>query len=129
MKEGLQVFVESNRTTKAIIIGTRKSDPFGYKMTPFQKTDGDWPAIMRVHPILDWDYHDVWKVMFALNIPYCILYDQGYFFVIENVDTFRYTSLGDVHNTLPNPNLKRADGSYDPAYKLIDGSSERAGRI
>ena len=25
----------------------------------FSPTDGDWPKVMRVHPILDWSYKQV----------------------------------------------------------------------
>ena len=54
----------------------------------------------------------------ALNSrPYCKLYDDG------------YTSLGSTKDTIPNPNLRRADGTFQPAYALTDGESERGGRI
>jgi len=52
----------------------------------------------------------------AAECAYCPLYDAG------------YTSIGGVHNTLPNAALAAADGSYAPAYKLVDGSQERSGR-
>lgn len=41
---------------------------------------------------------------------------------------FRYTSIGSTHDTIPNPALKTGAG-FDPAYKLIDGTKERAGRL
>lgn len=77
MKEGLKVFLDTNPATQAIIIGTRRTDPFGDKMLAFQPTDGNWPRIMRVHPILPWGYADVWRIIRLLNIPYCKLYDLG----------------------------------------------------
>ena len=49
--------------------------------------------------------------------PYCKLYDEG------------YTSLGSTLNTIPNPKLMQADGSFSPAYMLTDGADERGGRI
>jgi 3'-phosphoadenosine 5'-phosphosulfate sulfotransferase (PAPS reductase)/FAD synthetase len=49
-------------------------------------------------------------------VKYCSLYDEG------------YTSIGAVTDTLPNVSLKRADGSYSPAYDLVDGTQERNGR-
>jgi FAD synthetase len=82
MKDGLQVFLASNRITKAIIIGARSTDPFGDTMKPFQPTDEDWPAITRIHPILNWTYNDVWSVILECNLPYCNLYDQGFTYVI-----------------------------------------------
>ena len=34
------------------------------------------PQMMRVHPVLPWQYADVWTFIQGLSIPYPVLYDQ-----------------------------------------------------
>ena len=124
------------RNIRAMFIGVRESDPHGSKIGVRSPCDPGWPPIMRVHPILDWDYAEVWAFLRcpvlgtpaaalpqfvggggADGVPYCSLYDLG------------YTSLGSTHNTHPNPYLRvQGTATYRPAYYLEDGSSERAGR-
>jgi len=90
--------------------------------------------MMRVSPLLEWDYHHIWRFLREAKLPYCSLYDQG------------YTSLGSVSTSRPNPSLLvRNDpeaaparlpdgtvvkpGEYLPAYLLDNNSLERAGRV
>ncbi|KAJ3217127.1 hypothetical protein HDU67_008504 [Dinochytrium kinnereticum] len=119
MKQGLQLFLDNHPDVKAILIGTRRTDPYSSHLSSFNETDNGWPKVMRVHPILDWDYADIWKYLLSTRHPYCSLYDIG------------YTSLGGLSNTLPNPELKNegAPSGYNPAYLLKDGSKERDGRV
>lgn len=121
MKSSLKDMMEKRPQVKATILGMRKGDPGGNTQDFFSPTDGDWPRVMRVNPILNWEYSHVWKFLRELSVPYPILYDQG------------YTSLGGVNNTMKNPELKFVDQngkeSYKPAYELADAKHERAGRI
>eukprot|EP00301_Raphidiophrys_heterophryoidea_P000406 c10203_g1_i3.p2 GENE.c10203_g1_i3~~c10203_g1_i3.p2 ORF type:complete len:103 (-),score=7.37 c10203_g1_i3:223-531(-) len=98
-------------------MGTRFSDPHGTRMSTFEPSSANWPQFMRVNPILHWSYSLVWSFLRSNNLPYVSLYDLG------------YTSLGGVHDTKPNPLLKRPDGEgFLPAFELPDPASERHGR-
>lgn len=123
IKDQLAQMKQQHPSIKAVIMGTRSTDPHG-DMDLFQMTDGDWPELMRVNPILNFSYNDVWELLRSLNLPYCSLYDMG------------YTSLGSVENTHVNPALRSTDSngviSYNPAYTLQISDQnrhlERAGR-
>lgn len=118
IKSALQTLKTTHPKIKAVLLGTRRHDPFTERLCTFTCTDPGWPEYMRVNPILDWHHCDVWSVIRHFDIPYCNLYDKG------------YTSLGSTHNTKPNPAL-RIDGEevkYKPAYLLEDDQLERAGR-
>ncbi|KAF9423956.1 3'-phosphoadenosine 5'-phosphosulfate sulfotransferase [Podila epigama] len=96
MKKALENYhALKGETIKAIMVGTRRDDPHGGPLKPFTPCDPSWPPFMRIHPILDWSYHDIWTFLRAINVPYCGLYDLG------------YTSLGGRDDTFPNPQLRR----------------------
>ncbi|KAL6799051.1 hypothetical protein GGI42DRAFT_355419 [Trichoderma sp. SZMC 28013] len=119
MKKGLEVFKAENPSIRAIFVGTRRTDPHGEKLKHFDPTDAGWPDFMRIHPVIDWHYTEIWAFTRHLDIPYCSLYDQG------------YTSLGGRGDTLPNPRLKKQgnDKEFRPAYELVDDDEERLGRF
>ena len=75
---------------------------------------------MRVHPVLEWKYVDVWAFLRHMNVEWCELYDQG------------FTSLGGVGDTHPNPKLRVVDESgkerFEPAWVLKEDEAERLGR-
>lgn len=86
------------------------------RVDKIMRTDNDWPDFLRVHPLLDWSYHDIWNFILQNDISYCKLYDMG------------YSSLGDLDNSIPNPNLV-LNGRFLPPWELKDESQERASRL
>ncbi|KAI5475514.1 FAD synthetase [Pseudohyphozyma bogoriensis] len=129
MKEALATYLEDEKArgddeeVKAILVGTRRGDPHGATLKPFHPTDPGWPPFMRVHPILDWTYAQIWDF---LRDPSLTLGGEG-------TSQEWYTSLGSTDNTFPNPLLRATDdksvlGGWRPAWELQDWSMERAGR-
>jgi FAD synthetase len=119
MKECLRQFKTENPNILYILMGTRRGDSeYARKLKDFHETDPDWPYFVRVNPILDWTYSELWYFIRRLNIPYCQLYDMG------------YTSLGDPSNTIKNEALLDSNNNtYRPAYMLEDEYVERNSRI
>eukprot|EP01112_Ceratiomyxa_fruticulosa_P018746 TRINITY_DN6042_c0_g1_i2.p1 TRINITY_DN6042_c0_g1~~TRINITY_DN6042_c0_g1_i2.p1 ORF type:complete len:243 (-),score=31.70 TRINITY_DN6042_c0_g1_i2:108-836(-) len=117
VKDGLSEQIEQHQI-QAIFMGTRSTDPGASSLKSFSPTDPGWPQFIRINPILEWEYHEIWEYIRKLDIPYCPLYDRG------------FTSIGLQSDTLPNPHLKNPSSQhgYDPAYFLKDGSWERDGR-
>jgi FAD synthetase len=60
MKEAFKLYLEEHKNVKAIMVGTRRTDPHGQLLTHFDPTDHGWPAFMRVHPVIDWHYAEIW---------------------------------------------------------------------
>ncbi|KAI0011251.1 putative FAD synthetase [Xylariaceae sp. FL0662B] len=119
MKPALTAYLAARPAVRAVFVGTRRTDPHGARLSFFDPTDPGWPPCMRVHPVIDWHYREVWAFIRALEIPYCKLYDMG------------YTSLGGTDDTHPNPALKKGkpDGqTFRPAYELMEDNEERLGR-
>lgn len=114
-KGELQRLIEE-QGVKAVIMGNRVSDPYSQQLSPIEKSSPGWPEFTRVFPVLAWDYASVWQFLRAFELPYCCLYDQG------------YTSLGEKHNSRPNPHLLKSEGQYCPAYELADPALERLSR-
>ncbi|XP_071719955.1 uncharacterized protein [Rutidosis leptorrhynchoides] len=119
-KSGLEALLKT-KPTRAIFLGVRFGDPTAVGQEQFSPSSPGWPPFMRVNPILDWSYRDVWAFLLTCKVQYCSLYDQG------------YTSIGSVNDTTPNALLSDNNSTgenkkFKPAYMLTDGRLERAGR-
>ncbi|XP_054817156.1 uncharacterized protein LOC129316772 isoform X5 [Prosopis cineraria] len=117
LKSGLEDLLK-NKPIRAIFLGVRIGDPTAIGQEQFSPSSPGWPPFMRVNPILDWSYRDVWAFLLTCNVQYCCLYDQG------------YTSIGSIYDTVPNALLSIGNSSneFKHAYMLSDGRLERAGR-
>ncbi|MCJ1480606.1 3'-phosphoadenosine 5'-phosphosulfate sulfotransferase [Schaereria dolodes] len=62
MKAAFADYLAEKRKIKAIFVGTRRTDPHGGNLTHFDETDHGWPAFVRVHPVIDWRYVEIWAV-------------------------------------------------------------------
>lgn len=107
----------NNYGMKAIFLGTRRGDPYSADLEFYCPSDTDkgWATFMRIHPIIDWTYEQIWRFLRDFKIPYCNLYDKG------------YTHLGNISNSGPNEFLLQENGEYLPAYKA-DGKYEHFSR-
>ncbi|CAH0522308.1 unnamed protein product [Peronospora belbahrii] len=118
--EGVKDVLEKLKI-KGVYMGVRGGDPYTEDMEHFLPSSPGWPPFLRVNPILRWTYDDVWSFLRDCQLEYCPLYDHG------------YTSLGNIFDTVQNPELWRKgeigkEGYYLPAYELKDGNLERCGR-
>lgn len=62
MKEAFADYLNDYKNVKAIFVGTRRTDPHGATLSAFDQTDRGWPSFMRIHPVIDWHYAEIWTV-------------------------------------------------------------------
>ena len=70
MRPALEAYLGDRPAVKAVFLGTRRTDPHGEFLTHFDPTDAGWPQFMRVHPVIDWHYVEIWAVGFLPRLPY-----------------------------------------------------------
>jgi FAD synthetase len=130
LRSAFASYLSLHPSIRGIFVGTRRTDPHGATLTHFDPTDHGWPDFMRIHPVIDWHYAEIWAFIRHLGVEYCALYDEG------------YTSLGGTNDTHPNPKLRMEQSSdmnrdsgegyaqkYRPAYELVEDGEERLGRV
>ena len=62
MKQAFEDYLNDRKDVRAIFVGTRRTDPHGASLKYFDPTDRGWPSFMRIHPVIDWHYAEVWTV-------------------------------------------------------------------
>jgi FAD synthetase len=68
MKSAFASYLSKNSSVKAIFVGTRRTDPHGRFLTHFDPTDKGWPQFMRIHPVINWRYQEIWSVSFFVPL-------------------------------------------------------------
>jgi len=81
MRPALEAYLGERKAVKAIFMGTRRTDPHCELLTHFSPTDKDWPQFMRINPMIDWHYTEIWTVS---NFSYPLFPPLAFFFGISN---------------------------------------------
>lgn len=68
MKAAFASYLADFPSVRAIFVGTRRTDPHGANLTHFDETDHGWPKFMRVHPVINWHYVEIWSVSLPNNV-------------------------------------------------------------
>ncbi|KAI4623004.1 uncharacterized protein J4E87_006097 [Alternaria ethzedia] len=91
MKAAFADYLKDTPSVKAILVGTRRTDPHGQHLKFFDPTDSGWPAFVRIHPVIDWHYVDIWTVR-AIHTLYDMLTDFFSLYVSSTYLTAHYTT-------------------------------------
>ena len=106
----------------AILLGQRRADPDSHSLSLVTPSSEGWPAFLRVNPLLEWAYSDVWRLLregqrVDRSVQWCVLYERG------------YTSVGAKGKSSVTRALWDADKSvWKGAWELAEEADERGGR-
>lgn len=68
IRQALSEVKERKPELKAVMMGTRRSDPYSLTLTAMCPTDPGWPDYMRINPLL------VSDTVYMLLYHYCVLH-------------------------------------------------------
>ena len=87
-------FAYNYLNVKIVFTGRRRSQGNDREMLPICEWD-EGNGIIKVNPLYNWTFDQVWDYLKANNVPYNALHDQG------------YKSIGDQHSTEKSKNGER----------------------
>jgi len=72
MKQALSELQTRHPQLEAVLMGTRRTDPYSCSLCPFSPTDPSWPAFMRINPLLVTGWR-LWGLQSPAPCPLCAL--------------------------------------------------------
>ena len=66
IKDDLENLVKNEGVT-TVILGNRRTDPYSDQLKATQRSSEGWPDFLRIHPVLEWGYHEVWRFLRFFN--------------------------------------------------------------
>lgn len=115
---GLNYLVKQNNI-QSIVMGTRKDDMKSpadanqIALTLHQASTYPFPKFMRIFPVFNFTYNEIWRLILSSDFDYLSLYEQG------------FTSIGNKENTKINSFLFDNNRNIYPAWYLKEETSER----
>ena len=106
----------------AILLGQRRADPHSHSLSLVTPSSEGWPAFLRINPLLDWRYSDVWRLLregqrVDDSVQWCRLYEMG------------YTSVGArSRSSVTRALWDDEKGVWKGAWELEQEADERGGR-
>lgn len=96
-----RAYVENG--VKAVFTGRRSSQGGDRTQLPVLELDFQVnPPLLKINPMANWSYEQVWEYIKMNNVPYNALLDQG------------YKSVGDYHSTVP---VSKGESERDGRWK------------
>jgi FAD synthetase len=75
--QGISEYMENSKSGPlAFVLGTRKGDPNCGDQQFFSPSSSWMPPFMRVNPILNWTYGQVWDLLRTFELKFCELYNE-----------------------------------------------------